>query len=453
MRFKGWIFSAVLLLAGFSAHATTSDCISNTELQEIAQAFPQFNNLTNKGEYCLDDSQTSRLLAGLMFMRKTAFAANMVRSSDELFSGTFANNWYTYFIGRINNLDVQASCPKGVGAFVYFFGNTMYVCPMALSPNFTSLDLASVMMHEARHIDGYPHMTCTRGARTGLQGACDDRISSGGSYAVTVETYAQIARYATDLHPALKAYAKSSAVIYADEAFEAPVRVDRVNEFTFMTTDRKFHRLNLDSGVEIEDLGTAPALGQIVMRGQHMILFPEDKTLTAKYVFARDEGELPQTAGDIAVEYNGLTPAQRTEWVGIHLGAQWSAKILKTKLVLACDPRAATSNDVSTNGETPVAAVYPNGYDRANMYAHLVMASGRVFEFGCNDKSAFLRASSEVLDGNFKRIHKAGGNVVGLGVDGKLYRIENGRSTLLSTAFDGQVFDLVPSQTYSFFAQ
>ena len=74
-------------------------------------------------------------------------------------------------------------------------------------------------MHEARHIDGYPHITCSKGPRKGLQGACDNRITDTGSYDVTVETYAQMAEYSPNLHPALRAYSKASAVIYADEAF------------------------------------------------------------------------------------------------------------------------------------------------------------------------------------------------------------------------------------------
>ncbi len=72
-----------------------------------------------------------------MFMRKTAFAVSMPTSADELFSGRFASDWYGYFTGRITSFEVQTSCPKGVIAYVYFFGTAMYVCPTALTPKFT----------------------------------------------------------------------------------------------------------------------------------------------------------------------------------------------------------------------------------------------------------------------------------------------------------------------------
>jgi len=449
MRFMGWICSMVLLLAGLSASAQTdANCISQSEMTEISRHFRQFDALKN-ADYCLDDSPTSRLLSGIMFMRKTAFAPQMPNSADDLFSGKFSSDWYRYFIGRIDNFNVQASCPKGVVAFVYFFGSSMYVCPMALTANFTSLDLASVFMHEARHIDGFPHMTCSRGARAGLQGACDTRIADGGSYAVTVETYAQIAKYATGLHPALRSYSRASAVIYADEAFEHAVRIDRQPRFLVMANNSEFHVLEANG--QLKRLGSVPALGKISLRAQHMVLYPDDRGLKAKYLFVNDEGEINQEAGDIAIEYNALSPAQRANWVGVHIGAQWTTKVLKDRLVFTCDPRAATVRELLTNGEVPADIVYPNGYDRGSSSASLVMESGKLFDFGCQGANPYLRQSARVLDQPYKRIQKAGNEVIGLGQDGKLYRIQGATSTLLSTALDGRIHELVPYHSYAFF--
>ncbi len=445
MKFIGWICSVLLLGVGVSASA--ADCISQQEMTTIASHFRQFDNLKN-GEYCLDESPTSRLLAGIMFMRKTAFAPQMPNSADELFSGKFESDWYNYFIGRIDAFEVQTSCPKGVVAYVYFFGTSMYVCPTALTPNFTSLDLASVFMHEARHIDGFPHMTCSQGARKGLSGACDTRISDGGSYAVTVETYAQIAKYANDLHPALRSYARASSVIYADEAFENKVRVDRTPQFMVMTNNGEFHAVSAQG--QLKRLGSSPAIGRIALRAQHMVLYPDDKSLKAKYLFVNNEGEINQEAGDIAIEYNSQTPQQRANWMGVHIGAQWTTKVFKDKLVFTCDPRAATVRELSTNGEIPANIIYPNGYDRGSSSASLVMESGRVFEFGCQNNNPFLRQSSN-LDQPYKRVHKQGDDVLGLGQDGKLYKINGSTSTVISTSLDGRIHDLVPYQAFSFF--
>ena len=177
---KSILFAVISLVFFSTAHAevnASADCIAQSEMKVIASHFNQFANLTN-ADFCNDNSQNWHLLSSIMFMRKTQFSQTMPPSKDELFTGRFAKSWYDYFIGRINNLEVVSSCPKGVIAYVYMFGDkTMYTCPAALTNSFSSLDRASVMMHEARHIDGFPHITCSKGARQGLQGACDKKIA------------------------------------------------------------------------------------------------------------------------------------------------------------------------------------------------------------------------------------------------------------------------------------
>lgn len=455
-RFVSLLF---VLVVGFTAQAQAQisinpnpakECIPQSEMAAIVRDFPQFRNLAG-GDYCLDGSETANLIDSLMFMRKTRFENNMPVSSDELFSGRFAKDWYGYFEQRITDINIQGSCPKGVGAFVYMWGSTMYVCPMMLSANFTSLDRASVMMHEARHIDGYPHVTCRKGPRSGIQGACDTRISDGGSYAVSVETYAQIARYAPDVHPALRAYAKSSAITYADEAFDTTVRVGRDPKFVLMTKNKEFVSLDATQGYATTALGQAPELGRLIMRAQHMILFPEDKSGQARYVFARGEGEIAQQAGDIAADYNSQSPADRAKWVDVHMSAQWTARVFADRVRFQCDPRSDATRDVTINGERPKTLVYPNGYDRGATSVQLQMESGKVYDLTCERGSGVVRASSVTLDRVFKRLYRSGAETLGLGDDGKLYRVANGQSTAISTAFDGRIHDLAPSAGYSFF--
>lgn len=443
------VLTVSLLLSTISSAALAKECISQKEMAEIASHFTQFRNLA-KGEYCYDGSQTSNLLATMMFMRKTAFAADMKRSQDELFSGRFSSSWYNYFIGRITDINIQSSCPKGVGAFVYGFGSTMYVCPMMLTESFSALDRASVFMHEARHIDGYPHITCSKGPRRGLQGACDERISDGGSYAVTVETYAQLAKYATDLHPALKAYAMASAATYADETFEVPARVNRQNKLLLMAKSRDFYSMDLMNANRVEQLGQAPALGHIVFRAQHMILFPDDKNLTARYVFAKNEGEISQSAGDAVIEYNDQSPTQRAQLVDLHIAAQWSAKIYQDKVQFSCDPRATTATTLSFNGPTAVGVLYVDGYSRTASSSYVMTSTGAVYEFGCPGKKAVLRPASISMDAKYKRIHKIGDTTFALTHDGYLFQLNGKQATLVNTGIDGQIHEIAPRETYQF---
>lgn len=455
MRIVKSILFAVISLVFFSTAQAevnaSADCIEQSEMKVIASHFNQFANIAN-ADFCNDNSQNWHLLSSIMFMRKTQFSQTMPPSKDELFTGRFAKSWYDYFIGRINNLEVVSSCPKGVIAYVYMFGDkTMYTCPAALTNSFSSLDRASVMMHEARHIDGFPHITCSKGARQGLQGACDKKIADGGSYAVTVETYAQLAKYADGIHPAMKAYAKSSAVVYADEAFENPVKINRTENLLVLTNALDFHSLNVANN-EIKKLGKASAEGRIVRRGQHMILFPTDKTLKAQYVFANGEGEIAQSPSDFVTEYNAQTPAQKAELVDMHIAAQWNVRVYKNKVTFACDPRSPSTKDIQLPaGLTAASLIYPDGYARDKYTVNLSAESGEIFEIGCVNKQASLKPTSLKLDQKFSRIHKASGQVFGLAVDSKLYKIEAGRSTPVTTALDGSIIEIVPQQSFEFF--
>lgn len=440
---------------GHSASAAAeTKCLTANEMTEISKRFRQFSNLANK-EYCFDGSQTSNLLATIAFMQKTEFNQIMNNSRDDLFSGRFAGNWWDYFTGRIDEFDVQSSCPKGVGAYVYGWGgNTMYVCPMMLTDLFSSLDRASVFMHEARHIDGYPHVTCRNGPRRGINGACDNRISDGGSYAVTVETYAQLAKYG-QIHPALKAYARSAAVIYADEAFDTPTRINRSSNLILLGNNKQFYNLQLQTSPVLTSLGQASDLGKITLRAQHLILIPDNKNVPAGYIFVNNEGAIKQSPSDAITEYNSKSPSERATWVDIHNATQWNAKIYEDSIRFSCSASRENNSDIKLNSKA-VATLYPNGYQRISRSAQLLLANGQIVEFGCNEsEQSFVRPANLRLSQNYKRIHKIDNTVVGLTFDGHLFNIDmnSGTATPIITAVDGAIYEIAPRQSFEFFDQ
>jgi len=463
------VFAAAALLLTASA-SYAQDCIAQKDIQDISKHFTQFSNISGK-DLCNDNSQTWHLLSTLMFMKRTAFEPNMNNSGDELFTGRFSSDWYQYFIGRINEIEVVPQCEKGVGAYVWMFGDkTMYVCPLALTTAFTSLDLASIFMHEARHIDGYPHTTCTQGPRAGLQGACDKRISDGGSYAVSVETYAQLAKYAKALHPALKAYSRASAVVFADEAFEVPVRIDRDEKLMVLTDDLKFQTLDLQTQ-KLTELGQSPLAGRIFKKAQLMILLPENRSEKARYVFANNEGEISNIPGEMMEDYNAQTPAVRENLMDVFHGAQMTARLYQNKVTFTCDPKSKDTQDIQiasgSAGTKAVGIIYPNGYDRAAKTGHFVMDSGDVFEMGCQNKKAYVRASALRLDQKYTRLYKIGRGSAGAGggavTGSQTYAVANGQLFIINTngtstpvdlagAFaTTKIIDIAPYQNFNFF--
>lgn len=447
----GTLLAAALIAVDAKAQ-TKPNCISQKDLKDISSHFPQFSKYAGK-DFCADGSPDFQLLSSIMFMRSTTFETNMTKSSDDFFSGRFAQDWFGYFTQRIKSIKVETTCPKGALAYVQggFFGfsdHVMHVCPIGLTPSFSTLDLSSTFMHEARHIDGYAHIMCSKGPRAGIQGACDNVIADGGSYAVTVETYAQLAKYATALHPALKAYARASAAVYGQEAFETPITVQNKNELILMTDTLQFISLDPTTLVT-QNLGRSPASGKIVKRATHMILIPDDKKLPGQYVFLKDQGSVTQSPSDLITEYNAQSPTDKANLIDLHIGAQWSARVYKNSVRFVCDPTAAAVKDISLpTGLTAANLLYVNGYDRASFSTLLSMDNGDLYELGCANRVGYLKISNIKLDQKYKRIYKINNRTFGLTFNGDLYSIENGKSVLIN--LPSRIIEISPNQTYSF---
>lgn len=388
-------------------------CIPADDMTQIAKDFKQFASLSGK-EFCHDGSQQAYLLAGIHYIRKVQFNQPMTNSKDELFRGTFAGDWYKYTTNLVKTFAIESSCPVGVIAFVYgfFHQNTMHVCPAALTNAFTPLDLASVFMHEARHIEGYPHVTCSQGPRAGLNGACDKKISDAGSYAVTVETYAQLGQYGKDIHPAYRALAQASSFIYAAEAFQTPVQINKEEAFLALTLDRELYQI--DSSLKSAQLiGTTANFGQFAKSKMGLVFVPENKELPMARIFPT--GETSPMSG----EYNENV-ATRANVVDYYFAWTWNARIEKNKVKFFCDKREnpTQANEVQVSGALSV--VYPEGYTPDKNYAYVKTSNG-VVKISCEGKVGKVVAANNItVDADVKRIQKANSTLIALTNDGEL---------------------------------
>ncbi|AGH95908.1 hypothetical protein [Pseudobdellovibrio exovorus] len=445
--------AVILLLLGFGtsfAFASSLDCIPQSEMAVISENFKQFQYLADK-EFCNDDSQTWHLLSSLMFMRQTRFSESMHPSQDEFFSGRFAGNWYEYFIGRINHIEVVSNCPKGTIAYVYMSGgSTMYACPLALSSQLSALDRTSVMMHEARHIDGFPHIECSRGPRKGLAGACDEAISDGGSYAVTVETYAQLSKYAEGLHPAIKAYARASAILYASETFDKPVRMQKTQKLMLFAGAGDQYLMNPKS-LELEESGRLPLYGKVTLRGPHLILFPAQKELPAQFLFAQAEGTIAQSPPLFANDYNEQSVVERERFLDLHMATQWQARLEPRSVIMACNPKSDEKQTLPLpSGLSAQNFIYPNGYSRESSVGHVMTREGEVVEIGCRSLRAYIKKSSIKLDRAYTSLFQVSGDTFGVS-EGSLYKVKGRRSELQRIGLEGSIFDMTFYENYNFF--
>jgi len=433
--FLGLLLSAILTLSAQQSNAQIGidpippqqdpkdGCISASDMTEIAKYFSQFKNLSGK-EYCNDESQTAYLLAGLNYIRKVQFSESMVNSPDELFTGKFAKDWFGYFTKRINKIQVETNCPTGVIAFVYggfMADSTMHACPMALTNAFTALDLASVFLHEARHLDGFPHVMCSEGPRAGLQGACDKKISDGGSYAVTVETYTQLGQYGKDINPAFRAIAQASALIYGAEAFQQKVKINTEEAFLALTSDKKIYKIDSNLTKAPQVLGATSDLGHFIKSKMGLVIMPNDKNKQMVRVFPTGETQ------SMANEYNTSSVSDRQNVVDYYFAWTWNARIEKNKVRFFCDKREKPTQSVDVSFPANVdaqAIIYTEGYTPNQNYA-LVTTSQGLYKISCESGKGQIAAAQNRIDADILRVHKANNVTLALTKTGEVLNLSS----------------------------
>ena len=183
-----------------------------------------------------------------------------------------------------------------------------------------------------------------------------------------------------------------------------------------------------------------------------MILFPTDKAVKAQYVFANDEGSISQSPNDFVTEYNAQTPEQKANLVDYHIAAQWSARVYKNSVTLACDPKSPALKDLALPaGQTASAVLYPEGYARDKYTVQLTTETGEMFDVSCVGKQPSLKPSALKLDQQFARVHKVNGKTLGLTAQGNLFTLEAGRSTPLATPLDGAITEITSQDSFEFF--
>lgn len=88
----------------------------------------------------------------------------------------------------------------------------------------SSLGRVGVVIHEARHTEGYRHIPCTYGpyAKTNLDG-CDTSFRYGGSHAVEMEYYARVVTFGENFHPLYQKMARLMALGRSNFVFNQKV--------------------------------------------------------------------------------------------------------------------------------------------------------------------------------------------------------------------------------------
>ncbi len=441
--------------------APAKECLTQQQIAAIAVDFKQFAP-NAKAQLCDDNSPVFLTLSALNKLKTVQFETSMPVSKDELFRNRFGaifNNWYTYFTKRIKQIELKnvSNCAKSENILAYVQGGpfsspTMFICPALFDASILPYERVETMLHEARHKDGFSHITCTRGPRANIEGACDQNINDLGSYAVSVESLSQISKYAKGLNPSLRMFLAGTAIGVTD-AFQEPVKVD-INQFLLLKT-AKNTVLKLDlATMAIQQLNIQLPEGKLINKDDFTAILPADKTQKS-LIFSNIRLEQIESKSATLDTYNKLSASDKASWVDINYGKVLSI-IKKTEVEFICDTSKLDGREIIklSAGQEAATMIYP--FDKSDITQKndfLLLKSGQILQLSCNEttKKAGIAVSKLKFDNTYSRIYTVNKLVFGLGLDNRLYQIKGLTSALVPSTSNLQIVDLVPRKSYLFF--
>lgn len=186
-----------LVILSEQGWASTTSCLSQEQVQSVSASF-QFlpQQLIPQSELCDAEADSYKLATILLALKNLRLDETPLNNRyDQKILG---NDFWGYLKARVRTISKASpeasSCVNGALAFVEDDSQkTLFLCPAYFSDIYYSLyGKASILLHEARHVEGYPHTMCLAGNKVGSTGGCDESIEERGSYAVSTEALAKM---------------------------------------------------------------------------------------------------------------------------------------------------------------------------------------------------------------------------------------------------------------------
>ena len=218
------MLSVLFALFVSAAHAedTASQvvCLDATRLQKINAQFKVIINTDPQGvpavpalDPCDDQGIAYKLYQAIMFLedlpaltiRPDAYDLNMMTELP-----------YKFFADHVETIvfelaDSNACSDGNAAAFVRRGeGKVMHICPASSASDL--LYMATILIHESRHVDGFPHQLCDHGRWAGVMfRGCDPSYEFKGAYGIETEFNIRLARTET-IAPEMREGARGLAV-------------------------------------------------------------------------------------------------------------------------------------------------------------------------------------------------------------------------------------------------
>ncbi|MEY4615953.1 MAG: hypothetical protein RJB66_913 [Pseudomonadota bacterium] len=193
---------------------------SCTSSQKAEQYVRDFNiNVRSFGgmELCDAKVDTKKLFNDLLIVEEGRFAPQ----ASHALIGNFvdSNRYYPWLKAQTEGMNRGNDVPWATA-----YNSMGYFTMQDGWAGLSTLGRVGVVVHEARHTEGYRHIPCNFGPYAGssLPG-CDGRFLEGGSHGVEMEYYARVVVYGENFHPLYKKMARLMALGRSNFVFNQKV--------------------------------------------------------------------------------------------------------------------------------------------------------------------------------------------------------------------------------------
>ncbi|RZA04239.1 MAG: hypothetical protein EOP11_15530, partial [Proteobacteria bacterium] len=290
-------------------------CVPAVEARAYQKQFQLKSANFGPWELCREESDGKKVLSAI----HTLVAGEFTEGSSPLIARVSEETDFDYLAQRARRIQKNGcSGDETVVACVRTGEHTLRLQHAFFE--IPAVNRVATLLHEARHVDGYPHVTCEAGPLGGSEGGCDPDVKYRGSYAVELGYYARVALNGKNFHPAFKALARSSAVALMEQNF---VRNPAPPKERLAFLDLSDGHLQLFDGTNFkEHRATIVPDGKLIARNYGIAVLPRDRAqnswLVDPYADAFLSPDLLESLlGTTFRNYNKLPFAERPQILDI----------------------------------------------------------------------------------------------------------------------------------------
>jgi hypothetical protein len=328
----------ILILALFSfsqaqAAEASVACLNGQEVRDI-QSQLKVNMAEPLKDLCARDSHGVQIFRILNLLKKMQISAAPLEGRyNQNIVGTDFWGFLTKRIRTVSEAPAEDTrCARGAMAYVdqKSSANVAFVCPLFFDNSYSDYEKASVLLHEARHVEGHAHVMCLAGNKVANSGGCDERIEDKGAYAVTIETMAKMALRGINIPLEERQKIRLNLLNYLESFNELVNGVG--NSGIYLQSQDGKQAFLYDGAV----LTPAPTLAKthLVSRGLSLIAVPVSSKADGfgVDVFRSKLDSIPAVGGCI-LDYNKLPLPERRPLVDIVADGAFSACIYENTIV------------------------------------------------------------------------------------------------------------------------